>query len=378
MDKSRAPTHCPLMWHGLSDRDGESLYPCCRFDYFDQPGVPASKEEPLVSSLNSKEFSEWRSKMREGKQISSCYKCHEDEKIHVKSERECALEEIGPNLPSTDTVELSKIQNAEAFVGNQCNLRCHSCNPASSSGWASEYQRLGWQWHTIQQNTLIADSISEFTGLRILKVIGGEPAFSKKFEELILNTPHPEKVELHISSNATRVFTDNVLAKLQKFQKVRLSLSIDGYADLNEMIRYPSKWNDIEATAKLYLELSKTQKNLQLILHTTVSILNVFELLPLINWWNALRNNSPRSKAHLSILRSPSFLSIQNLTKNEQQRALQLLNENSDPLLDGIKRELNGPPAQNPARSELVDYCEKIDQSRGTKFFLRFKKYIDN
>ena len=354
---------CPRMWQGLSDRDGESAYPCCRFDYFDEAGVRFKNFATIEAAYNSPFFQQKREQMLSGETPHECRRCSTEESVGIKSERSYALDSDPKFNPLSQKASLSSVTYLELFTGNTCNLRCHSCNPTSSSSWASEYRNLGWSWPREEQTTVLCENIEAFTSLTELKIIGGEPTLSPLFHNTIQKVKSKENIEIYISTNCTQFLSTDLIEQLKKFKKVWISLSIDGPQGVNDLIRYPSKWEQVELVAKKYIDLAQHQSNFRINLHTTVYLLNLTKLSALLNWWEFLTKDMKGCKYHLSLLQSPDFMSLQNITPEGVENILPKIKE--DPRLKSIADFIESQaPYHGTTLPQLFSYCQQLDAQR--------------
>lgn len=354
---------CPRMWKGISDRDGESVYPCCRFDYFDEPGVRIGDFDSIEEAYNSPFFLKMRKQMLNGETPNQCRRCLAEESAGIKSERLHAKESDPGFDPESCQAPLRFVNYIELFTGNRCNLRCHSCNPTSSSSWASEYHQLGWQWPERVQKTELSESIQSFASLEEIKVIGGEPLLSPLFYDVIQNVKDKENVEIHISTNATKFLSSEHVDQLKKFKKVWISISIDGPGEVNDLLRYPSKWTQVESVAIKYIALAQERSNFRISLHVTLYLLNLTKLSSLLDWWDLVTKDKKNCKYKISLLQSPEFMAIQNITPEGLQNILPELRR--DERLLAVVRLLEAQaPGQKDTLPDLFDYCQKLDQKR--------------
>lgn len=364
MTQSKSNSVCPRMWNGLSDRDGESLYPCCRFDYGDAEGVRMVEGSSLTEAYNAPLFRSIREQMLNGVTPSQCHKCVKDEESHIKSERQYAIEESASPAPTSDRARVEEIHHLEVFIGNSCNLRCHTCNPTSSSSWRAEYKSLGWDYSDSGPSLRLADNIGQLVNLRDIKVIGGEPSVGSRFEELLGKVRNKHQVEIHVSTNCTKLFSEPVLSQLREFKRVWISLSIDGPPGVNDIIRYPAKSSDVEATAREYVRLAQVESNFRISMHVTVTLLNLLHLHDLILWWESIAGTARNVRVDLALLHTPENMSL--LTLPERLQREMEVRLGGHPLLKGLLSVVAKSQDNFEANRELLEYCRTLDRSRGT------------
>ncbi|MNS78412.1 molybdenum cofactor biosynthesis protein A [compost metagenome] len=320
--------------------------------------------------MNSEFFQEIRRRALAGVKNSQCQKCYLEEEHGLKSERLTGLADYPAELTSTET-SISKIRHFEVFIGRTCNLKCHSCHPQLSTKWEEDYRVAQWPWEKPEHLEIDYSGImANMRDLEQIKIIGGEPALSKKTIG-ILNSLPPEvrkNVTVEISTNGTHLFSAEVLETLATYKTVLFNISIDGYGKLNEIIRYPSDWTSLEKNVDHYLQWSLKNSQIVPILHCTVSALNVFSLRQLEDWWQSKLSelSAKKPKSRYALLTQPERLYIGNLPPSLKEKALQ--NLPSITKLDHI-RSLLTSEEQNDSDlfNQMLQYCSDLDRIRGTR-----------
>ena len=208
--------------------------------------------------------------------------------------------------------------------GNLCNLKCVMCGPPNSSKWFDDYQALfkerfyqkeletnvfNWNdnpyfWSQVEKH------MSHF---RRIYISGGEPLLIKSHYEFLrkcIKTDLAGKLTIKYNSNITRI--PKIAWRLWKhFKLIKIGASVDGLSEINDFIRYPSQWNQIEKNLR---KLNKTEGNFDLNIRTTVSVLNIWHLPEFIeyimkaNYKNI--NNKNMSVLQLHPVHAPEYLNI--------------------------------------------------------------------
>ncbi len=137
---------------------------------------------------------------------------------------------------------------------NTCNLKCVMCNVNWSSKWAEDIDifnefsastytgipinRKKVDWEYIYTNTVDKAKAMNFAG--------GEPFYMKNvinfMERLSQNEWNRENTEMRFITNGIS-FTDKVWKILNKFKKVHMTFSVEGFGKVNEYIRFPMNWD---------------------------------------------------------------------------------------------------------------------------------------
>ena len=88
---------------------------------------------------------------------------------------------------------------------------------------------------------------------------------------------HAKNIELQFFTNATN-FTDKFLENLTKFKGTKITTSIDGWGEMNNYIRYPSKWDHIWENFTKLVDVSKKHRHVKARISTVSQITNLWHL----------------------------------------------------------------------------------------------------
>jgi MoaA/NifB/PqqE/SkfB family radical SAM enzyme len=166
------------------------------------------------------------------------------------------------SIDSEGRMENVQFEFVELRLGNVCNVACRTCNPASSSKWRNDYDKLkaavnfkinpyddmeGFRWP--EREDFWEDLLKHCDGVKTFYINGGEPTLIKqhfKFLERLANLGRTD-VKLWYNINMTNL-NEDIIELWRKFDNVKISCSIDDLGDRNEYIRYPTKWDDVMRT----------------------------------------------------------------------------------------------------------------------------------
>jgi sulfatase maturation enzyme AslB (radical SAM superfamily) len=234
-------TKCAAFWHHTNIRNDNNIFPCCRFK------TPIQKfDGDVINILNSAEYKALRK--NEGI-IEGCAKCYHEESLGKKSLRQTFNEEY-----DTETV---KLEFLEVGLDNICNLTCDGCWDDFSSSWAKK-----------NKSTIIVKSSTDIKVLpntiNKLLFLGGEPLMSTRHVK-ILKIANRTDLDVTYNTNGTFLLDTETIELLNECKHVKFILSIDGYGELNDLVRTGSSWNDI-------VEFINQIKNLgfELVIHTVI------------------------------------------------------------------------------------------------------------
>ena len=377
-----APTSsfCVLPWmHVFADERGV-MYPCCRSVGTRKPNVDADgkpyrifDQGALEGSWNSAYMRKVRLDMLEGARPEPCSRCYMYDDLGMRSHRQDINDEYDDRVPALldataadGTVPL-ELQSVDLRLGNMCNLRCRMCSPQSSKGLIGEFaaaygvstshksfdelRRMNWFetpefWEIFERYTPHVER---------LHFAGGEPLIIPQmfdFLERLAASGRAGSISLSYNTNLTTL-PERVYRIWPAFQKVRVTVSLDGIREVNSFIRFPSVWEEIDTNLRR-LEADYDALNLGggIASNTTVQVYNVLRLDELLEYFvdSFTRVEAP----NLSVLTQPRHLGIQALPSAMKAAAAERLRAATDRLaarwperwrgaeLDGLLASIDG------------------------------------
>jgi len=326
---NKIPTSwCPLPWTHTSIKASGSFQLCCHSASSNDKGtlldadatplhVTTSKIEDVINNDLLKSV---RKDMLEGKWPDVCIRCKRESESGMKSrniyERDTLAVIVEPESYVTydKAVRLTQadgtISNADFPLtyldirfGNLCNLKCTMCSPADSNQWYNDYVSI---WNTrrfsINVNRKIeltknengdyktttntfdwSDDINLWTEIekyisqfRKVYIVGGEPLIIDSHYEFLqkcIDKGHAKNLTIEYNTNITNIPT-KAWNMWKHFKLIIIGASIDGMGDVNNLIRYPSKWWKTEEN---YKKFSNAEGNFSLHVTCTVQVLNVWQ-----------------------------------------------------------------------------------------------------
>lgn len=284
-------------------------------------------------SVTDARLAEIRNLVLENKGVNECTSCYQIEEKKQISRRQMALKDFaasGSKIEKNIQTHLDG-KTPEPFYydlrySNLCNLECQMCHPRDSSAIAirqnQEVKFLSWE----PEFNISNDAERVY-------LAGGEPFLIKSFSRA-LSTIKNTNCEIVVNTNAT-IITDHLLTELDRFKNVSFYVSLDGYNEINSLIRKNSIWNDIvdniAALAKRYGGYKQINVN------TVVQKDNVNHLLELGVWLDSLNINTWK----LTLCKYPDNLHYSNTKINFQNDLFNLSlvkqNINNSKILTEIK-----------------------------------------
>ncbi len=359
-------SYCSLLWsHACLNPDG-GLKACCRYE---NPGAYVANFSSIETAFNSPHFKEIRQQALINEPIAGCYKCDLEEKSGIKSYRQHSNDAfVLEKSKLTDVVTTNDIKFIEYFVGNQCNLKCVSCHPKFSSKWREDYQKLNWEMD--DDSSQAADKkfhLGGFPNLERVKILGGEPFMFKNSHHMFtdVNLDVIKNLELWYHTNVTVLPSHELIEVWKKTRLTRLFLSIDGYGELNEYLRFPSKWQDIEKNVREFFKLAIEIPSMTITLQVTVSNCNLFSLSELYQWYREVSkafHPNERVRANFQPVYDPTYLAPGNLPQPDFEKAVKKLSTTS-PIFSGLMRQLQQIP-KRPFDKRAVTYLQDLENLR--------------
>lgn len=329
-------TYCVLPWlHIATDPDG-SIKPCCiSTDHIKKiDGTEFNLGKDSIDDIfNSPNYLDIRAKMIAGEKVNGCNQCYQQEKYGGISQRL----QYNMTYPRkfTNIVADVNITYFDLRFGNLCNLNCRSCSPRNSSQFAKEIEEISdrsilkfhapfkgveeWYDTEIFENNLN----SQLSNITTLYITGGEPTIVKKNYEILnslIENGRSKYITIKISSNMTN-FNSLFFEMIDKFKNVIFFASIDGYGKMQEYLRYPSNWEQIDNTIKKLI----TKTNITVIPTPVIQLTNINKITELFEYFENMNKKLNKSKFSIMpiVLDNPSHLDLINLPKSFKLKCLE-------------------------------------------------------
>ena len=323
---------CVLPWVSLATDTNGDIVPCCvstqKIKKVDGNNYNLGTDD-LNDIVNSEDFIELRQAMLDGKQVSGCQECYDNEKYGTSQRLQFNARYQVDDL--SIRIE-AKPKYLDIRPSNLCNLRCKSCSPAASSQFAKETNSLQHkgmgQFHaylpvndsvwtsteTFQKNLNLAlESATD------IYLTGGEPSIIQSNIDMLtglVSSGQCKDISLTVSTNLTNT-NYNFFDLLSHFKLVTIFVSVDGYNDMQEYLRYPCAWSSVDANLRYLLNLDA---NIHLVITPVVQITNLNKLNELLEYVDSLNRESTKQLYVYPInLESPEYLDIVNLPKEYKE-----------------------------------------------------------
>ena len=391
-------TFCPLPWtHISANPDGGGRICCEGYEVLknDRGQTALWKEsKSLHSYFNSEDYKQLRLQMLNGERPKHCFHCFNQEDHGVRSMRlqyidqyQSDIEEMIHSTKEDGSIDEPKITYIDMALGNKCNLKCRMCHPWASYIIGKDWQKMGQAYDEVSARKILEDkwyaSPNTFQMLkealphvRAIFTTGGEPMLIKEhlqILEMIIEEGHAGHILLRYNSNQT-VIPKKIVELWKHFKTVNFNCSIEAHGPLNNYIRYPSKWENLEKNIYLLDEISSENKHIEVYIHTTLQAYNLMRIPELLNYLRYADFKSMRRFPFFIWVKVPEWLSPSVFPKK-------MRNEITDNILDSLNEHEEFFLSYNSAHQGwshqriqiLKEFCKMIknDDSQ-EKFFRQF------
>ncbi|WP_372653432.1 twitch domain-containing radical SAM protein [Halobacteriovorax sp.] len=340
-------TFCPLPWTHLSTHPIGEVSLCCIADHTNSLGSAKNHNDSQTLSLNntdinsiinSDSFKEARLKMLNGERPKACMVCYKNEDKKALSRRQEEVDKKMFTIEDAKSITLPDgeipvtLQNLELRLGNKCNLKCTTCNPASSSSWTKEYReisadkdiKLGVDYSELKEEMFSWPERENFwvdiakysKDINFININGGEPMLYPKqsyFLKYLIDNNLSKNITLEYNINLSTI-SEEIISHWKHFKKVIIKCSIDDIDRRNEFIRYPLKWDKTVSNFKRIIDLDVEVYILQ-----TLSIYNFLTFEEVYTTLKKLRKDIIYS---INLVTEPFFLSPLSLPPSERKKKM--------------------------------------------------------
>lgn len=350
---------CILPWiHRHTDEQGYQQICCIADDEFatlrDERGLPLhiSRHIPDAELLNSPDLKAARKAMRQGEWPAACQRCKHNEDHGSVSSRQHyndrfdsarTMESLLSRTKEDGTLEDPSVRFLDIRLGNVCNLTCRMCGPQASRLWARDFNAVQPPRHRIPDQALkvlggnnwvkretVAQLIEPcLPTLESIHFAGGEPLIIPELIEALtycVESGRAGEIELSFNTNLT-VLPDGVTRLWPHFRSVNLVISVDGFGKVNEYIRRPSRWADIDRNLRLVDEHYEDWKISSAVVSAVFQIYNALNIHELMAYLRDAGFRRVTKLPQLVPLFDPPYLSTQALPNPVKQEARRLLEE---------------------------------------------------
>lgn len=382
---------CVLPWNHLATHPMGMVSLCCRAVLQDGSGFAKSQkfdgtlgarflaQHGLSEIINSDTHRKVRLQMLEGGRPPACAGCFQDEDRGMKSKRQTENEIYGPlnveqlrRITRTSGEITPRLRFVELRLGRTCNLKCRTCNPASSSAWESDYAKLQSELNFIrpfkndgrgdwsESDSFWQELLEYGPEIEVLYINGGEPTLNQKhwwYLRELVRTGRASQVTLNYHTNMTHL-PSFAIPLWQEFKYVKVGASIDDMYQRNSYLRSSVDWNTVVTNLRRVRDAGFEAEITQ-----TVSAYNLFYL-------DELWNFGVQENVHVdhNFVYDPEFLSVAALPTNLRDSALHKLKSSlPHDIYERVALKTRGPDRPE-LWSKFLSYTQALDKMRRESF----------
>jgi len=331
-------TWCVNAYHSLQASNNGETRACCMY----------RRQAPLKEKLGDLSISDCfqqpdliqlRKDIEDGVRNPGCTRCWQEEDGGKESKRTRDNEKYH-NMIVSGGVPYKGISYLELNLGNECNLRCRTCGPHSSSQWVKEAYDIQYfkvidkksygeevkQFHKTyaEDSSFWPDFEKHLPTIRQLDFYGGEPFMSKKMWHVLrvaVEKGYAKDIELNYATNGS--FWPEEVEIFKHFRRVSVQFSIDGIGKQFEFMRYLSDWNVVTENMTRAEEFRDSNPNVFLGWCITLSALNVYQLPEILLEHH--RNYSSFG-VYLNLVHFPNHFNISIMPENVKVQVIEKIN----------------------------------------------------
>jgi hypothetical protein len=354
---------CPIPWSHVAVKSNGYLRVCSHSQSGGNKNTLLEKDGRLLrindidQALNSDTLKDVRIKFLNNEWPEQCRRCKLEQAAGKRSRNQWEAtmydftREDAERITLLDgTVTEQRVLSMDLRLGNKCNLQCVMCYPGESNQWNKIQEQITgskvfmidhvtystdghehFDWCNQQDYYQLLTDHSEY--LQKIKFGGGEPWLVKQHLILLKNLIEQgfsKNIELEYSINVT-VIPKEFLDAISQFKFVKLCCSIDAYGEVNEAIRYPTKWNVIEKNLDF---LDGMPDHFSIFTSTTLSILNIEHFVTWMQWLESKQFKKINLNTFSDIVShpvmNPKYLNLRLMTAKQHLEIFKYLKEQTD------------------------------------------------
>lgn len=334
---------CPIPFTQLYVSSAGRISACCESmgpaeELAGDEGLMLESAGDLALAWNRPEQRQLRKEMLLGERPAVCQLCYARDDSGVLSQRSY----YSGLVPEAMAVARQMQEDGglaappgqlDLRLGNNCNLKCRMCAPIHSRKLVEEFNLIhGQSFDRFRDSSWmrpdILQGITRFTReAKQITVAGGEPFLTPEFKALLeryISEGAAPGLAVKVITNATHL-PEDTLQLFRGFREAELLVSLDGYGPVNDFVRFPSKFAQIQKNLQFLHEQMEEFNIRRVEFHSAISVDNLFGLPKLLQYLSQF------SRFHwlpsLNPVQAPDYLSIQILPAEAKEAAKRELEE---------------------------------------------------
>jgi len=392
-------TFCVLPFTHLSTRPDGAITPCCR----SRETLGNIRDMTFEQAWNSERQQQLRTELLSGKRAKLCFQCWDMEDQGSVSMRQSMNKTRQHMIPTQlEPIMPFVVPVLELKMSNLCNFRCRTCKPDLSTTWLKDWAEVKHEYESLDlhndtkrqtnfdNDQFVEDIVKLAPTIEVVEFAGGEPLMDPlHYKVLEALEPFASNITVKYSTNLSKVKFGkfDTIASWAKFKAVDLSLSIDGYPELNNYIRTESDTDVLAKNLQLVKRELKEKYDGRAAL--CYSAWNVFGLTESYEYFEHVLD----TPVHGNIAWDPIFINPQVLPKELKQKATQqykdylntveLKGERNKRIHRFTEQNMNFLNAKDESKyfEQFMRYTTTLDRTRGTSvadIIPEFKDYVND
>lgn len=327
MNFSENKSFCVLPWMHIAVDPNGDVKPCCisSTNVNKQDTKPYNLGYDTVSEIfSSPAYDKIRTDMLRGNPVAGCERCYEVEKTSTSYRNQYNAKWLELVKKKIEQNKVDTVEYFDLRFGNLCNLKCKSCSAENSSQYEKELHQLKGiekfipikpvlnmnDWYNTE--IFLQNILSQKDNIQEIYITGGEPTIIEKNYQMLedlIKSGDANNILIKLNTNMTNI-QDRFLDIISQFKQVIFFASIDGVGRIQEYIRYPSNWNQIDSNFRKLI--NRKPNNVILSVTPVIQNINLGYCVELFEYLEQFNRDSDKTVVNIApiILYSPDQLSI--------------------------------------------------------------------
>jgi len=273
--------HCPMIHGGLqidlkkSATDVWVNNCCLRTDFQSTTENNVWNSKSLIPLREINSNNQWD---------PGCWTCQGNELAGMESFRTGMLNKFGVRT------NLSGPTRLDLMFDVGCNLACRICNAGSSTFWQRHLKENNIPFNGPLEGSRANDMIEilkklDLSNLEMVVFCGGETLLGQGYwrvAEALAELAPSEQVTLCFQTNGTQPIDERNHKTIERFQLVKLNISLDGVGERFEYMRWPANWNQVVNNINHLRDTAPV--NVMFLIEETISVFNLYYQAELAQW----------------------------------------------------------------------------------------------
>lgn len=395
-----SPTFCVLPWVQVHVDEAGRVLPCCGVEHtaFKPPkggDSPNVNRQALPEAWNDDAFRTLRTELLNGNKPRACNICFYQESHGATSmrlnknqaflgtprQRKRLIPVVSASSDNGGKVAELPL-SYDLRPGKLCNLKCRMC----SAKWSNliEQDPVHHQWAPAPAPPRFADGrvaaewyenvdlveerlLVDPARIEHLHFGGGEPFIMPAVQHILQRLAEDGRatdIRLSFVTNLKKI-APKLLDHVAQFRAPAITVSVDGFGEVYEYIRFPGRWSKLERN----LEQLRQVPGVKLICRPTIQAYNVLSITQLLDWLE-----SKQIDWQIGLVVAPAHLSARLLS----ERGKQLACERLEAFLSRSVQAAASPELLSRTRMVMADMMKPLPQRDHRRLLDEFMAFTND